>query len=120
MAVAYPPNTTASSQTAARHCTACRGPVGAHWAIAAAHEVGLSIREISAATGLSPTRVQHLFTSEDAGAIPVRLSRLRDLELPPPARRLDALAGAVHPLDLERLTMTDGIPPSDASSPASS
>ena len=43
------------------------------WAIVSAHQQGLSIRQIAAATGLSSTRVHQLLTSADAQEIPVWL-----------------------------------------------
>ena len=40
------------------------------WAIVAAHEAGLSIRKIAAATGLSRSRIHQLLQDEDAREIP--------------------------------------------------
>ena len=50
------------------------------WAIVAAHEAGLSIRKIAAATGLSSSRVHQLLQSDDAREIPTWLSQLREPE----------------------------------------
>src|SRR5512133_1826042 len=47
------------------------------WAIVEAHQSGLSIRQIAAATGLSPSRVHQLLGSEEAREIPRWLSRQR-------------------------------------------
>ena len=51
------------------------------WAIVAAHETGLSIRKIAAATGLSSSRVHQLLQSKESREIPVWLSQLREPEL---------------------------------------
>ena len=51
------------------------------WAIVAAHEAGLSIRKIAAATGLSSSRVHQLLQSKESRKIPVWLSQLREPEL---------------------------------------
>ena len=48
------------------------------WAIVAAHEAGLSIRKIAAATGLSRSRIHQLLQDEDAHEIPAWLTHLRD------------------------------------------
>src|SRR5262245_65693908 len=48
------------------------------WAIVAAKEAGLSIRQIARATGLSPTRVHQLLKADAAREIPVWLSQLPD------------------------------------------
>src|SRR5919199_5474120 len=48
------------------------------WAIVAAHQQGLSIRRIAAATGLSATRVHQLLAAAATAAIPAWLSRLRE------------------------------------------
>jgi hypothetical protein len=48
------------------------------WAIVAAHEAGLSIRKIAAATGLSSSRVHQLLQSDAAREIPTWLSQLRE------------------------------------------
>ena len=46
------------------------------WAMVAAKEAGLSIRQIARATGVSPTRVHQRLQGEEARAIPVWLSPL--------------------------------------------
>ena len=64
------------------------------WAIVAAHEAGLSIRKIAAATDLSSSRVHQLLQSHEAREIPQWLSQLREPELgdevAPGADRLSA------------------------------
>jgi DNA-binding IclR family transcriptional regulator len=47
------------------------------WAVVEAHQGGLSIRQIAASTGLSPSRVHQLLGSEEAKEIPRWLSRRR-------------------------------------------
>jgi AraC-like DNA-binding protein len=47
------------------------------WAVVDAHQAGLSIRQIAAATGLSPSRVHQLLGSEEAQEIPRWLSQRR-------------------------------------------
>jgi hypothetical protein len=51
------------------------------WAIVAAHEAGLSIRKIAAATGLSASRVHQLLQADEAREIPAWLSQLRDRDV---------------------------------------
>ena len=41
------------------------------WAIQSAHELGLSIRQIAAATGLSSSRVHQVLNTEDPATIPI-------------------------------------------------
>ena len=53
------------------------------WAIVAAKEAGLSIRQTARATGLSPTRVHQLLKADEACEIPVWLSQLHDDGLSP-------------------------------------
>ena len=53
------------------------------WAIVAAKEAGLSIRQIARATGVSPTRMHQLLQADEARAIPVWLSQLQDQRLAP-------------------------------------
>jgi hypothetical protein len=50
------------------------------WAVVEAHESGLSIRQIAAATTLSPSRVHQLLGSEESREIPRWLSQRRDQE----------------------------------------
>jgi hypothetical protein len=66
------------------------------WAIVAAKEAGLSIRQVARATGLSPTPVHQLLKADEAREIPVWLSQLHDdrlslypadREAGPPARQ---------------------------------
>src|SRR4051794_41353329 len=47
------------------------------WAVVEAHQAGLSIRQIAAATGLSPSRVHQLLGTEEAREIPRWLSQRR-------------------------------------------
>ena len=51
------------------------------WAIVAAHEAGLSIRNIAAATGLSRSRIHQLLHDHEAGDIPEWLTHLRDRDI---------------------------------------
>jgi len=48
------------------------------WAIVAAHDAGLSIRKIAAATGLSRSRIHQLLQEQEAHEIPEWLTHLRD------------------------------------------
>jgi hypothetical protein len=50
------------------------------WAIVAAHDAGLSIRQIAAATGLSRSRIHQLLQEQEAHEIPEWLTHLRDRE----------------------------------------
>jgi DNA-binding transcriptional MerR regulator len=69
------------------------------WAIVAAKETGLSIRQIARATGLSPTRVHQLLQADEARAIPVWLSQLHDDgRSPHPAERETDLPARQHPI----------------------
>src|SRR5437588_8578757 len=47
------------------------------WAIVEAHQSGLSVRQIAAATGLSSSRVHQLLGSDEAREIPRWLSQQR-------------------------------------------
>jgi hypothetical protein len=60
------------------------------WAIVAAKEAGLSIRQTASATGLSPTRVHQLLQADEAREIPVWLSQLPDDGLSPHAADREA------------------------------
>ena len=51
------------------------------WAIVAAYEAGLSIRQIAVATGLSSSRVHQLLSDAESREIPQWLSQLRQQEL---------------------------------------
>src|SRR4051795_3545869 len=53
------------------------------WAVVEAHQSGLSIRQIAAATGLSPSRVHQLLGSEESREIPRWLSQRREQEADP-------------------------------------
>jgi AraC-like DNA-binding protein len=53
------------------------------WAVAEAHQSGLSIRQIAAATTLSSSRVHQLLGSEESREIPRWLSQRRDREAAP-------------------------------------
>ena len=53
------------------------------WAIVAAHDAGLSIRQIAAATGLSRSRIHQLLHEQEAHEIPEWLTHLRDRECTP-------------------------------------
>lgn len=48
------------------------------WAIASVHRAGLSIRQIAAATRLSPTRIHQLLQDPEAQNIPAWLSQLEE------------------------------------------
>ena len=50
------------------------------WAISSAHQSGLSIRRIAAATHLSPSRVHQVLNSAEATDMPTWLSRLREAD----------------------------------------
>ena len=70
------------------------------WAIVAAHQAGLSIRQIAAATGLSRSRIHQLLQADEAREIPTWLSHLRtsqaiaanehDAAPPPPQTHMQA------------------------------
>src|SRR4051794_8798873 len=86
------------------------------WAVVEAHQSGVSIRQIAAATGLSSSRVHQLLGSEEAREIPRWLSQRRDEAAPPRGRRdLRAhLAGELDTLRrcrawLERLERGDQV-----------
>ena len=51
------------------------------WAIVAAKEAGLSIRQIARAIDVSPTRIHQLLQAHEAHEIPVWLSQLQDSRL---------------------------------------
>ena len=53
------------------------------WAIVAAHDAGLSIRKIAAATGLSRSRIHQLLQEHETHDIPEWLTHLRDQEFNP-------------------------------------
>ena len=62
------------------------------WAVVEAHQSGLSIRQIAAATGLSSSRVHQLLGSDEAREIPRWLSQRRDQEAVPSRGRPDLQA----------------------------
>ena len=69
------------------------------WAIVAAPEAGLSIRQTARATGLSPTRVHQLLKADEAREIPLWLSQLHDDGRSPHAADREADPPAVqHPI----------------------
>ena len=86
------------------------------WAVVEAHQSGLSIRQIAAATGLSSSRVHQLLGSEEAREIPRWLSQRRDEAAPPRGQR-DLRARVAGELDalrrcrewLERLERGDQV-----------
>jgi AraC-like DNA-binding protein len=53
------------------------------WAVVEAHQSGLSIRQIAAATALSSSRVHQLLGSEESREIPRWLSQRREREAAP-------------------------------------
>ncbi len=74
------------------------------WAIVSAHQQGLAIRRIAAATGLSATRVHQILTATATEGIPAWLSQLRE----PGEPRGAADEGAVPAPDTTpRLMMRD-------------
>src|SRR4051794_10119329 len=48
------------------------------WAIKSAHEDGLSIRQIAAATGLSPSRIHQVLNTDEPAKIPAWVTTVRD------------------------------------------
>jgi hypothetical protein len=59
------------------------------WAVAEAHQLGQSIRQIAAATGLSPSRVHQLLGLEEAREIPRWLSQRRGQDAAPSEDQAD-------------------------------
>src|SRR3954451_13248602 len=59
------------------------------WAVVEAHQSGLSIRQIAAATGLSPSRVHQLLGSEEARDVPRWLSQQRGQDPAPSEGQAD-------------------------------
>ncbi len=78
------------------------------WAIVSAHQQGLSVRQIAAATGLSAARVHQLLSSADAQQIPRWLSRLREEQ---------GEEGAAQPEQTSQLSLTDEQSPSPQPQP---
>src|SRR3954468_3371600 len=68
------------------------------WAIVEAHQSGLSVRQIAAATGLSPSRVHQLLGSDKAREIPRWLSQQRRQDRPGQPDVLARLAGELEAL----------------------
>jgi hypothetical protein len=69
------------------------------WAMVAAQEAGLSIRQMARATGLSPTRVHQLLKADEAREIPMWLSQRHDDGRSPHAADREADPPAVqHPI----------------------
>ena len=68
------------------------------WAIVEAHQSGLSVRQIAAATGLSSSRVHQLLGSDEAREIPRWLSRQRRQDCPSQPDMLACLAGELEAL----------------------
>src|SRR5258707_5026495 len=62
------------------------------WAVVEAHQSGLSIRQIAAATRLSSSRVHQLLGSDEAREIPRWLSQRRDQGSAPPKGHPDLRA----------------------------
>src|SRR3954451_21966592 len=68
------------------------------WAIVEAHQSGLSVRQIAAATGLSSSRVHQLLGSDEAREIPRWLSQQRRQDRPSPPDVQARLAGEMEAL----------------------
>src|SRR3954454_14866279 len=68
------------------------------WAIAEAHQSGLSVRQIAAATGLSSSRVHQLLSSDEAREMPRWLSQQRRQDRPSQPDVQDHLAGELEAL----------------------
>src|SRR3954451_14334149 len=68
------------------------------WAIVEAHQAGLSVRQIAAATGLSSSRVHQLLGSDEAREIPRWLSRQCRRDRPSPPEVPARLAGELEAL----------------------
>src|SRR3954453_2357271 len=72
------------------------------WAVVEAHQSGLSIRQIAAATGLSSSRVHQLLGSEESREIPRWLSQRRDQEAAPSEGHPDLQARLAGEMDALR------------------
>src|SRR3954468_22480446 len=72
------------------------------WAVVEAHESGLSIRQIAAATGLSSSRAHQLLGSDEAREVPRWLSQRRDQEAAPTQGHPDLQARLAGEMDALR------------------
>ena len=72
------------------------------WAVVEAHQSGLSIRQIAAATALSSSRVHQLLGSEESREIPRWLSQRRDQEAAPSQGHPDLQARLAGEMDALR------------------
>src|SRR4051794_35340237 len=68
------------------------------WALVEAHQSGLSVRQIAAATGLSSSRVHQLLGSDEAREIPRWLSQQRRRDRPSQPDVRARLAGELEAL----------------------
>src|SRR5689334_13349738 len=68
------------------------------WAIVEAHQSGLSVRQIAAATGLSSSRVHQLLGSDEAREIPRWLNPQRRRDHPSQTEVQARLAGELEAL----------------------
>ena len=68
------------------------------WAIVEAHQAGLSVRQIAAATGLSSSRVHQLLGSDEAREVPRWLSQQRRKDRPSQPDVQARLAGELEAL----------------------
>ena len=72
------------------------------WAIVEANQSGLSVRQIAAATGLSPSRVHQLLGSEEAREVPRWLSQQRKRSRPDRPNQSDLQARLASELEALR------------------
>jgi hypothetical protein len=72
------------------------------WAVVEAHQSGLSIRQIAAATALSSSRIHQLLNSEESREIPRWLSQRRDRRAAPSQDRSDLQARLAGEMDALR------------------
>ena len=71
------------------------------WAIVAARELGLSIRQIAVANKLSPTRIHQLLKDPEVGDIPRWLNQLQDVE--------ESVDEALTPLQSQLASEVEGL-----------